>query len=224
MHAIVVIPSLIFVLLLIAIVYFWIKEDTKARQSIDVISNINSKYRYRGKIIPVTQIEIIPKVQDGFLNLEEVTRLFTYEKEANFYWIEYRFENNTDEDINFVLKRTIVCIDGVEIECDLSLLLEFVPEYLAPPYGIRYFNTKSFNNYVLGTKGQKTFRFESRFALENRNNFKSSDFIKIEIELNKFEDNVNQFVQFEKLVFIQNFEKIAQASIYAVDEQIKWED
>ncbi|WP_421942617.1 hypothetical protein [Pedobacter sp.] len=224
MHAITIIPLIIMILFLIAIVYYWVKEDSKNKETMDVISTISNRYRLTGKITPESNTKNMSQTHNNFLHLEEIARLFKYDSESNSFWIEYTFKNNTLDDMSFVFNKAVVTIDEEEIECDLSLLLEFVPEYLARPYGIRYFNTKSFNNYILGVRGQKTFRFESRFPLESRNNFKASDLIRVEIELNKFETSVNKYVPFEKLVFSENFRKISQQTVYSVNEQIKWED
>lgn len=223
MHAIVAIPLIIFTFFLIAIIYFWVKEDVQNKQLTDVISSINSRYRYIGKVLPETQIRNIAPRQNGALQLVDIKRLFKYENETDFTWIEYSFRNNTTENITFFIKTVSVKIDGTEIGCDLSLLLEFVPEYLAPPHGIKYFDIQSYNNYQLGTQGQQTFRFESRFPMQKRNNFNARDFIKIEVELYKLDDTIKKYVPFDTLIFTENFEKMVQKTIYAIDENIKWE-
>ncbi len=222
MTLVIIICFVFFILFPIAIAYYWIKDSKEFNRNMETISSIGNRFKLIGKITPSSEEKKIASNDEGFITFNRIHRLFKYNSHHNYLWIEYSIRNTTEEELYFDIGKVFINVDDSKIECDVSLLLEFVPEYLAPPRGIRYFDTKSFNTFILGPRGQKEFRFESRFPLEN-NNFKKSDAIEIEAELKKIDLITNQLVSVKKLLFVESFKDILHDTIYTIDEQISWQ-
>jgi hypothetical protein len=151
--------------------------------------------------------------------LKDLKRIYRYFDE-NEYWIEYFIENRSPEDITFWFKDASVSINEHIIDCNLTVLLEKVPEHYAPPYGNRYFDTNTYNNFTLGPSGPKTFIFQSRFKPIVAN-FNETDSILIELELSRRDSNINKHVSFQKVQFIEYFGNLRFATIQSINEKIK---
>jgi hypothetical protein len=151
--------------------------------------------------------------------LKDLRRIYRYFDE-NEYWIEYFLENRSPEDITFWFKDASVSINEHIIDCNLTVLFEKVPEYYAPPYGNRYFDIKAYNTFTLGPNGPKTFIFQSRFK-PIATNFNETDSISIELQLSRRDDNINKYVSFQKVQFIEYFGNLRFATIQSINEEIK---
>jgi len=151
--------------------------------------------------------------------LKDIRRIYRYFDE-NEYWIEYFIENRSPEDITFWFKDASVSLDNYVVDCDVTVLFEKAPEHYAPPFGNRYFDIKAYNNFTLGPNGPKTFRFQSRFK-PIIGNFNETDSISIELELSRRDSNINKYVSFQKVQFIEYFGNLRFATIQSINEEIK---
>ena len=158
-----------------------------------------------------------------YVSFNRLTRIFKYEN-ARSFWVEFVLQNDTEEELTFFLQEVNVSISGNVERCDLTLLIEKVPEYVAPPYGNQYFDTNAYNNFILGSKGPRHFEFQSRFILRKEQvSFKSSDYIQIEVAINKSNLNPDNSEGQESCTFIESFSKMKFPVVQSIDDVIKWE-
>lgn len=161
--------------------------------------------------IPARQSQI----SSDYISFNRLTRIFKYENAPSF-WVEFVLQNDTEEELIFFLQEVNVSISGNVERCDLTLLVEKVPEYLAPPYGNQYFDTNAYNNFVLGCKGPRHFQFQGRFIPRKEQvSFKSSDYVQIKVAINKSGQ--------ESCTFIEGFSKMKFSIVQSIDDVIKWE-
>lgn len=218
---IVLIPIVVFLFFIAAIVYY-IKRD-KSQTQIEAVYQKIDEINISIKDIGNVRNAITNKVsntESKYIRLHNLSRVFKYD-DSDKYWIEFCIENVSSDDLNFNLLDIVLDLHGEKVICDLILLHEKVPEYLALPYGNRYYNTEFFRNYILGTKGQKLFCFSGRFALPIGSfEFSESDSIEINIGINKLYGD--KFIEFEKLKFIESFSKLKFKRIQSINDSIQW--
>lgn len=150
---IIFVALILFALILIGLVYTWKKEKESQQKTADLfarISVLSEGITDIGFIQPSKQIKLSPKIESNYVRLSSLSRIYKY-TDARDYWIEFILENITTENVNFILDTVEFFYGDTKIESNLTLLLEKVPEYIAPPYGDNYFSTKSYNNFTLGT-------------------------------------------------------------------------
>lgn len=219
--SIVLIPIVVFLLFIVAIVYY-IKKD-KSQTKIDSVYQKIDEINNSIKDIGIVRNAITNKVsntESNYIRLHNLSRVFKYD-DSEKYWIEFYIENVSSDDVNFNLLDIELDLHGEKVMCDLILLHEKVPEHLAPPYGNRYYNTEFFRNYILGTKGQKLFCFSGRFALPIESyEFSESDSIEINIGINKLDGD--KFIEFEKGKFLESFSKLKFKRIQSINDSIHW--
>ncbi|TDP57809.1 hypothetical protein [Flavobacterium dankookense] len=227
-NAIIIISSLIFLLFFVAFVYAFNKQKNENADMDNLsfkLKKINELITEIG-VIEHSNIKVERQIEDEHINLEELTRLFKYSNSEE-YWIEFIIKNISTEKLTFSLNEILIVKNDQKTKCNLNLLFEKVPEYVDPPYGHRYFDTLSYNNYTLGSSGFKYFTFFSRFKIESTDltNFKEKDFISIKIDINKFNENLNIYEVIKKVEFIENFKNMKFKNIQQNDEKIgiiKW--
>lgn len=219
--SIVLVPIVVFLLFIVAIAYYInrAKSQTKIDSVYQKIDAINNSIKDIG-IVRNAITNKVSNTESKYIRLHNLSRVFKYD-DSDKYWIEFYIENVSSDDLNFNLLNIALDLHGEKVMCDLILLHEKVPEYLAPPYGNRYYNTEFFRNYILETKGQKLFCFSGRFALPiGHYEFSESDSIEINIGINKLYGD--QFIEFEKVKFIESFSKLKFKRIQSINDSIKW--
>jgi hypothetical protein len=227
-NVIIIISSLIFLLFFVAFVYAFNKQKNENNDMDNLrikMKKINALITEIG-VIEYSNVKVESQTEDEDINLEELTRLFKYSNSEE-YWIEFIIKNISTEELTFSLSEISIIKNNHKIKCNLNLLFEKVPEYLDPPYGHRYFDTLSYNNYLLGTRGLTYFTFFSRFNIESvdTTSFKEGDYISISIDINKFNENLNIYEVIKKVEFIENFKNMKFKNIQQNDEKIgiiKW--
>lgn len=219
--SIVLIPIVVFLLFIVAIVYY-IKRDKSHAQIKAVyqkIDEINNSIKDIGDVRNAITNKV-SNTESKYIRLHHLSRILKYD-DSDKYWIEFYIENVSSDDLNFNLLDIALDLHDEKEMCDLILLHEKVPEYLALPYGNRYYNTKFFRNYILGIKGQKLFCFSGRFALPIASyEFSESDSIEINIGINKLDGD--QFIEFEKIKLLESFSNLKFKRIQSINDSIKW--
>lgn len=221
---IILVVSIIFLLFIIAFIYAIKKETISKQETEDLYTKLRSLSNGISDIGKIEQVDndiVASVIQGSYVRLNSLSRIYkyTYEKE---YWIEFYLENTTLEDFNFELKKVELFSDNLKVESALTLLLEKVPEYMAPPHGNRYFNTNSYN-FLLGKTGPKSFIFKSRFSLnDNLTTFKESDYIAVELEINSLNKELEKSIILKKVKLIESFRNMRFKKIQSIDEKIEW--
>lgn len=213
---IVIIPIIVFLSFLIVIVYLFNKQKREDAETSKMFRKLKSGIKEIGYIKQTeTDIRINTEVKNEFLGLYELRRLFRYSDSKDF-WIEFIVENISNQELIFNINSVEVQIDSQEISANTILLFEKVEAYLAPPYGNRYFNILSYNDFLIGKSGQKYFTFLSKFKIDN-SKFKEEDFIKIEIEINTLDKQ-----NLKKVQFIESFKNMKFKNIQLIEGKINW--
>lgn len=224
---IIFVASIIFILFIIAFIYAIKKEAKRYDESKDLSTKIRSLSNGISEIgkVEETDIDIVASISEGkYVRLNNLFRLYKYAHEKE-YWVEFFLENSTLEDFNFILKKVELFSNNIRIKSNLTLLLEKVPEYQAPPYGNRYFNTSSYNNFMLGKTSPKFFIFNSRFNLnDSLPSFKESDYITIELEINSIDKDLENSIVSKKVKLIESFKNMKFKNIQSIEEKIEWID
>ncbi|HEV7347924.1 hypothetical protein [Telluribacter sp.] len=202
------------------------KKETKSNQETeDLYAKIRSLSDGISDIDKVEQSNnntVVSITKGEYVSLNRLSRIYKYAHEKE-YWVEFYLENSTLEDFNFAIKKVELFSNNFKIESNLILLLEKVPEYMAPPYGNRYFDTNSYNNFALGKTGNKTFIFKSRFSLnDDLITFKESDYIVVKLEINSLNKELEKYVVSESVELIESFKNMRFKNIQSIDEKIEW--
>lgn len=223
---IILVASIIFILFIVAFIYAMKKETKNNQETEDLYAKIRS---FSNGISDIGKVEkadndIVVSITKGkYVILNMLSRIYKYAHEKD-YWIEFYLENSTLEDFNFILKKVELFSDDFRVESNLTLLLEKVPEYLAPPYGNRYFDTSSYNNFMLGKAGQKSFIFKSRFSLnDGLTSFKESDYVTIELEINSTNKELEKSIVSKNVTLIESLKNMKFKNIQSIDEKIEWD-
>ncbi len=225
MELIIVIPIVIGIVLLILI----LKDREKRQKEFDKVFKPIEDLKKKIRNISYIEESINNDYKNinttsEFIELGQLRHIYRYNHEKNEFWIEYLFKNNTEENKSFSVKKVELEVRGELIESNLTLLMEKVPEFMAPPYGNRYYSTKSHYGYGLGNSGQKEFLFNSRFKYElnNDNRFSKSDSITIYVDIQEYKDG--QFISINKEIFFDYFNNILSTRVQEIDEIIKWNE
>ncbi len=156
-----------------------------------------------------------------FIRLECLSRVFKYSKHEA-YWIEFILTNSTNEKLSFEITSVKITQSGHSSICDTTLILEKVSEYIAPPYGNAYFDTSMGLNFSLGANAPKNFIFTSRFKRANAH-FTESDYLIIEVLINKNIDNTGKQQLGDAIHFKDYFKNLKFKTIQSIDDEIHWE-
>ncbi len=216
-----------FVVILVFLVFFIYALKKEGRQFEDLFRVLRKKAK------GITNIGLIQasgeklvgsKTDAGYIRLHGLHRLFKYKQDRHTYWIAFMIENHTKENLSFMLNTVRVSIDGNASDCNLTLLMEKVPERVSPPYGNQYFNTRTYNNFILGEIAPKYFTFQARFVIEGENPpFKDNDFVEIEVDFMKFDIESQKYMSIRKDQLTENFQNIKYRKIQQIDEELLYE-
>ena len=218
---VVTLAIIVFVVFFVAFVFLFNKERSDQDVLFDNIAKKANCIFDIGYIMPGGEIKISSQLTNGLISLGRVSRIYKYLNEDD-YWIEFRLDNVTPENNVFNVDSVSVTVNDTELKCDLVVLFEKVPEYLSPPYGNRYFDTRYYTNYMLGPQAQRSFIFEARFKPNNDDPvFKESDSISINLSFNKLDPNVNGHIKSSCFTLQTAFKHLKFKKIQSIDETIQ---
>lgn len=197
-----------------------IKKDPVKKEIESVYSKLdeyNSQVRETGRIEP-GNIKITSVVNSDHIVLKNLNRIFQTQTPKTF-WLEIFLENTSAMDINFRIDNISLNIAGQKIICDPILLTEKVPEYVTP-YGKHYFNTKQYNNFILGKRGAISFCFLAGFEMPEYQKLTEADFVDLQISL--IYSNGHLLAEHPGIEFIESLKNMRFNLIQEIDEQIVW--
>lgn len=221
----------IIILILIGVVFWFIiyKDKEKKLAELDKvfkpIEDLKMKIRDISYIKDSFDNKFEPiETTSKYLELNQIRYIFRYSHEKDNFWIEFYLKDKSEENKNYSINRVELRVNGKIIESDLTLLIEKVPKHFAPPYGNRYFSTKSYFGYSLGENSKKEFLFNSRFKfnLTSENTFAKNDSIYIYIDIQEYKNG--KFEKLDEIIFINYFNNLEFNCVQEIDEIIKWNE
>lgn len=206
---------------LIAIIYLFNKEKKESVKIDNLFQKLKSGINEIGYIQQDNTGNFTKsETKNEFLNLFELRRIFKY-SDGEEFWIEFVIKDLSNKEMIFNINSVEMQINNIKSLSNTTLLFEKVPEYLEPPYGNRYYDILSYNDFQIGKNGQKYFKFLSSFRVDNPF-FRESDFIKIEIEVKQFDEDSNPKMDFKNFQFIESFKSMTFKNIQSINEKINW--
>lgn len=219
--SIVTIAIVVLIIVVAAFVFFFNKERSKQALFLDNIAKKADGIFDIGHIMHVGEIKVSSQLTNGLISLDHVSRIYKYFNEQ-VYWIEFHLNNIASEDSTFNVDSVSVSLNNVEVKCDLILLFEKVPEYMAPPYGNRYYDTRYYTNYMLGPQAQRSFIFKAQFKPNDATPvFKESDSISINLSFKKLSTNGNGYIKLSNFTLHTAFKDSKFKKIQSIDETIQ---
>lgn len=219
--SIVIIAITVFIIFVVSFIYYFKKERSEQKTLFDSITKKRDGIFDIGYIKPGDEIGISSQHSNSLISLKYLSRIYKYLDEQE-YWIEFYLENTALEDHTFNIDNVTVTLNNIDIQCDLIVLYEKVPEYMAPPYGNRYYDTRYYMNYMLGPQAQKSFIFQARFKPNDAIPvFKESDQVKIDLSFKKFDLSTNEYIELSDLKLQTVFKYSKYKKIQSVDDIIQ---
>lgn len=211
--------------ILFVFVYLFRKQRVRDQIMADDFTRLTADIQEAGTVEVYTG-PFDRKISGNHVALSGIQRVFTY-ADSSDYWIEFILENKSSAGLTFSIEEVSWSRENQNVKTNLSLLMERVPEYLAPPAGCRYFDTAVYRNYLLGPSGPGSFTFYSRFNVPQSfgDVVKGSDKLMLVLELSKLNTASGHFIVLEKVVLEDMFQYVKHRTIqrFTASEMPKWE-